>query len=85
MVCVVFKFRETRLVSAAIVAFLGKIRRVPRGSGRSYRFLRGDFDASARVQRGASREQGGNASSEAKPSEVNCTRTARRKRREYYI
>ena len=50
VVCVVFKFRETRLVSAAF-AFLCKITGAS-AVRRFYRFLRGDFDASARVNAG---------------------------------
>ena len=50
IVFIVFKFRETRYVSAT-VAFLGKIT----GASfvvRSYRFLRGDFEKSVRVNAG---------------------------------
>ena len=50
IVFIVFKFRETRYVSA-MVAFLGKIT----GASfvvRSYRFLRGDFEKSVRVNAG---------------------------------
>jgi len=50
VVCVVFKFRETWLVSAAF-AFLSKITGAS-AVRRFYRFLRGDFDASARVNAG---------------------------------
>lgn len=50
VVCVVFKFRETWLVSAAF-AFLCKITGAS-AVRRFYRFLRGDFDASARVNAG---------------------------------
>jgi len=52
VVCVVFKFRETRLVSAAF-AFLCKITGAS-AVRRFYRFLRGDFDTSARVNAGRS-------------------------------